>query len=99
MFWFLNSDSPHLTDSLLPTEALFSKWTSSNLNIRRGIRFLQNLLKAFDFGVKIEIEGKTRQNVENKQTFDFRVKIEIEPEGKTRQNAENKQTFDSMGEN
>ena len=34
---------------------------------------------------------KTRQNSENKQTFDLMGKIEIE--GKTCQNAENKQTF------
>ena len=34
---------------------------------------------------------KSRQNAENKQTFDLSVEIEIE--GKTRQNAENKQTF------
>ena len=40
---------------------------------------------------KIEIEGKTRQNTENKQTLDLSGKIEIE--GKTRQNAENKQTL------
>ena len=39
-----------------------------------------------------EVEGKTRQNTENKQTFDLGRKIEIE--GKTRQIAENKQTFD-----
>ena len=49
---------------------------------------------------KIKIEGKirkTRQNAENKQTFDLTGKIEIE--GKTRQNAENKQTFGLFGEN
>ena len=40
---------------------------------------------------KIKIEEKTRQNTENKQTFDLTEKIEID--GKTRQNAENKQTF------
>ena len=34
---------------------------------------------------------KTRQNAENKQTFDSTGKIQIE--GKTRQNAESKQTF------
>ena len=44
---------------------------------------------------KIDIEGKTRQNAKNKQTFDLTSKIEIE--GKTRQNTENKQTFDLMG--
>ena len=38
---------------------------------------------------------KTRQNAENKQTFDLTGKIEIEE--KTRQNAENKQTFDLIG--
>ena len=27
--------------------------------------------QSFDFMGKIEIEGKTRQNAENKQTFDF----------------------------
>ena len=37
---------------------------------------------------KIEIEGKSRQNAENKQTFHLTEKIEIE--GKSRQNAENK---------
>ena len=40
------------------------------------------------------MEGKTRksrQNAENKQTFDLSGKVEIE--GKNRQNAENKQTF------
>ena len=47
--------------------------------------------------VKIEIERKTRQNAENKQTFDLTGKIEIE--GKTRQNAENKQTFDLTRKN
>ena len=35
---------------------------------------------------------KSRQNTENKQTFDLSGKIDIEE--KTRQNAENKQTFD-----
>ena len=44
---------------------------------------------------KIEIVGKTRQNPENKQTFDLTGKIEIEV--KTRQSAENKQTFDLTG--
>ena len=39
-----------------------------------------------------ESNGKTRQNAENNQNFDFSGKIEIE--GKTRQNTENKQTFD-----
>ena len=38
------------------------------------------------------MRGKTRQNAENKQTFDLTGKIEIEV--KTRQNAENRQTFD-----
>ena len=28
--------------------------------------------------MKIEIEGKTRQNAENKQTFDLKGKIDIE---------------------
>ena len=41
--------------------------------------------------------GKTRQNVENNQTFDLRGEIEIE--GKTRQNVENKQTLDLTQEN
>ena len=36
-------------------------------------------------------KGKTRQNAENKQTFDLTTKIEMNE--KTRQNAENKQTF------
>ena len=40
---------------------------------------------------KIEIEGKTRQNAENKQTFDLTRKLNFEE--KTRQNAENKQTL------
>ena len=40
---------------------------------------------------KIEIEGKTCQNAENKQTFDLTRKNQIT--GKTRQNAENKQTL------
>ena len=44
---------------------------------------------------RIGSERKTRQNVENKQTFDLTGKIEIER--KTRQNAENKQTFDLTG--
>ena len=44
---------------------------------------------------KVEIDGKARQNAENKQTFDLTRTIEIE-ERKTRQNAENKQTFDVM---
>ena len=46
------------------------------------------------------MRGKSRQNAENKQTFDLTGKIEIEIEGgnrKTRQNAENKQTFDLTG--
>ena len=38
------------------------------------------------------MRGKTRQNAENKQTFDITAKIKIEE--KTRQNAENKQTLD-----
>ena len=37
------------------------------------------------------MHSKTRQNAENKQTFDMTGKIEIDE--KTRQNAENKQTF------
>ena len=40
---------------------------------------------------KIEIDGKTCQTAENKQTCDFSGKIQID--GKSRQNAENKQTF------
>ena len=48
-----------------------------------------------DLTGKIDIEGKTRQNAENKQTLDLTGKIEIE--GKTRQNAENKQTFGLTG--
>ena len=40
---------------------------------------------------------KTRQNTENKQTFDLIGNIENE--GKSRQNAENKQTFDFMNQN
>ena len=40
----------------------------------------------------IEINEKTCQNAENKQTLDLTGKIEIEE--KTHQNAENKQTFD-----
>ena len=40
---------------------------------------------------------KTRQNAENKQTFDLTEKNEIE--GKTCQNAENKQTFHLTGKN
>ena len=31
---------------------------------------------------KIEIDGKARQNAENKQTFDLMAKIEIEHRGK-----------------
>ena len=42
---------------------------------------------------------KTRQNTENKLTFDLTGKIEVEIEEKTRQNAENKQTFDLSGKN
>ena len=42
--------------------------------------------------IEIKIEGKSRQNVENKQTFELTEKFEIE--GKTRQHAENKQTLD-----
>ena len=42
-----------------------------------------------------KIMKKTRQNTENKQTFDLIGNIENE--GKSRQNAENKQTFDLMG--
>ena len=44
---------------------------------------------------KIEIEEKTRQNAENKQTLDLTGKIEIEE--KTRQNTDNKQTCDLTG--
>ena len=40
---------------------------------------------------KIEFEGKTCQNAENKQTFDLTRKIEFG--GKTLQNIENKQNF------
>ena len=43
----------------------------------------------FDLKAKTEIDEKTCQNAESKQTFDFYAKIEIEE--KTRQNAENKQ--------
>ena len=45
----------------------------------------------------MNLMGKTRQNTENKQTFDLTRNIEIEIEGKTRQNAKNKQTFDLTG--
>ena len=38
---------------------------------------------------------KSRQNAENKQTFDLTGKIKIDE--KTRQNTENKQTFDLTG--
>ena len=41
------------------------------------------------------LREKTRQNAENKQTFDLTGKIGIE--GKTCQNAENKQTCDLTG--
>ena len=34
--------------------------------------------RAFDLTVKIEIEGKTRQNAENKQTFESTGKNEID---------------------
>ena len=44
---------------------------------------------------KIGIEGKTRQNAMNKQTFDTKGKIGIEE--KTRQNSENEQTVDLNG--
>ena len=46
--------------------------------------------------LKIDFEGKSRQNVKNKQTtFDLTTKKpKNELEGKTRQNVENKQTFD-----
>ena len=44
---------------------------------------------------KLKLRGKTRQNTQNKETFDLAGKIEIE--GRTRQNAENKQAFDSVG--
>ena len=50
--------------------------------------------KTFDLTTKIEINEKTRQIAENKQTFDLKAKIEIE---KTRQNTENKQTLDLTG--
>ena len=43
----------------------------------------------------LEIERKTRQNAENKQTFDLTRKIENDE--KTCQNAENKQTFEFDG--
>ena len=42
--------------------------------------------------VKTEIDEKTRQNTENKQTFDLTAKIKIEE--KTRQTDGNKQTLD-----
>ena len=45
---------------------------------------------------KIEIDGKTRQNAENKQTFDLMVKRKIEIEEKS-SSKHRKQTFDSMG--
>ena len=38
--------------------------------------------------IENELRGKSRQNAENRQTFDLTGKIEIE--GKTRQNAKNK---------
>ena len=44
---------------------------------------------------KNEIEGKTRQNTENKQTSHLTRKIESEE--KTRQITENKQTFHFTG--
>ena len=50
---------------------------------------------------KIEIERKTRQTFENKQTFDlnFDGRQKLNMMGKTRQNAENIQTFGFMGKN
>ena len=43
----------------------------------------------------IENNEKTRQNAENKQTFDLTAKIEIDE--KTRQSGENKQTLNLTG--
>ena len=40
---------------------------------------------------KLKFRGKSRQNAENKQTFDLTAKIGINE--KIRQNTENKQTF------
>jgi len=41
---------------------------------------------------KLKFGQKSRQNAENKQTFDLNEEIEINE--KTRQNAENKQTLE-----
>ena len=46
---------------------------------------------------KIETKEKTRQNGENKQTFDLTLTGKIEIKEKTRQNTENKQTFGWTG--
>ena len=50
--------------------------------------------KTFGLTGKIEIDEKTCQNVENKQSFGLTGKNEkLKLMKKTRQNAENKQTF------
>ena len=41
----------------------------------------------------MKLREKTRQNIENKQTFNLKGKRRNEIERKSRQNAENKQTF------
>ena len=47
-----------------------------------------------DLNVKIESEGKPRQNAENKQTFDLSGKIEIEGEKKLVKTLKINKTYD-----
>ena len=61
---------------------------------------LENRVIAFVSAVCLHIftgekkmKKKSRQNAENKQTFDFRGRMKLRE--KSRQNTKNKQTFDS----
>ena len=45
-----------------------------------------------------KMKKKSRQNAENKQTFDFRGRMKLRGK-KSSQNTENKQTFDLTGKN
>ena len=86
---------------------IFQQIISGSLNLRclKNTKKKVSFWPAFDanfwFDGKIEIEGKTRQTTENKQTFDLKgakgEKNEIEE--KTRQNTVNKQTFDITDRN
>ena len=71
--------------------------TTSSQKSRKKQGIIINLLIFVGQRWKIGIKGKTRQNTENKQTFDMMAKIEIEE--KNRKNAKSKQTFYLIAKN